>query len=295
VGSRIEADDGVELWVELTGGGPGVPLVLCHGGPGLWDNLGPLAALVDHDRPVIRWDQRGCGRSAGADGPFSIARSLADLEAIRRHLDITRWIVGGHSWGATLALLAVLADPASATGLLYVSGTGLGRSWRASYEAAPAERLSPEQLARCDTLEAIENRTREEEVEWRTLRWAPDFADRDRALELAAIDAAAPWPVNLACNSAINAETKQWDTAALLARCETLDVPALLVHGAGDPRPPYAIDDLARAIPEAEVRIIDGVGHTPWLERPGAVTAALRPWLAARDAILGGPDDRIGR
>jgi proline iminopeptidase len=282
VGVLIEADDGVELWVERTGDGPGVPLVLCHGGPGLWDNLGPLAALVDHDRPVIRWDQRGCGRSAGADGPFSVARSLADLEAVRRHLGITRWIVGGHSWGATLALLAVLADPSAAAGLLYLSGTGLGRSWHASYKAAPAERLTAAQLARGDVLDALEHRTWEEEVEWRTLRWAPDFADRHRALELAAIDAAAPWPVNFACNAAINAETKRFDTAALLARCEALDVPALLVHGDRDPRPPFAIDDLARAIAGAEVSVLDGVGHTPWLERPGAVAAILRPWLAAR-------------
>lgn len=278
----IEADDGVELWVERTGTGPGVPLVLCHGGPGMWDNLGPLAALLDHDRQVVRWDQRGCGRSGGADGPFSLAQSLADLEAVRQQLGISRWIVGGHSWGASLALRAVLAEPNSAAGLLYLSGTGLGRSWHAAYKAAPSERLTPEQLARCEALEALPNRTPAEEVEWRTLRWAPDFADRTHAIELAAIDAGTLWPVNLSCNAAINAETKTWDAAALLAQCKSLNLDALLVHGAQDPRPPYAIDDLAQAIPNADVRIIDGAGHTPWLERPGAVTAILRSWLTNR-------------
>lgn len=282
MGFRIDAGGGVELWVERTGGGPGVPLVLCHGGPGLWDNLGPLAALLDHDREVVRWDQRGCGRSGGADGPFSIAQTLADLQAVRRHLGITRWVVGGHSWGASLAMLSVLAEPASAAGLLYLSGTGVGRGWHASYTAAPAERLTPDQLARCDALDAVGNRTPAEEVEWRTLRWAPDFADRARALELAAIDASAAMPVNMTCNAAINAETKAWDAAAILARCEALVVPALFVHGAEDPRPPSAIDDLRRAVAEAEVSVIDGVGHTPWLERPGAVAAVVRPWLAAR-------------
>lgn len=277
----IEADDGVELWVEQTGDGPGLPLVLCHGGPGLWDNLGPLAALIDHDRPVVRWDQRGCGRSGGRDGPFSVAQSLEDLQAVRRQLGIPRWIVGGHSWGASLALRAVLADPASAAGLLYLSGTGLGRSWRTAYQAAPAERLTPEQLARCEALEALPSRTRPEEVEWRTLRWAPDSADRDRAVELAAIDAEAPWSVNTACNTAINAETKTWDAVALLARWRSSDIPALLLHGARDPRPPFAIDDLAQA-EDAAVSIIEGTGHLPWLERPGAVAAALRPWLADR-------------
>jgi proline iminopeptidase len=279
----IEVDDGAELWVESTGGGDGVPLVLCHGGPGMWDNLGPLAALLDHDRLVVRWDQRGCGRSGGTHGPFSLARSLADLAAVRRHSGIHRWIVGGHSWGASLALRAVLEDPASAAGLLYLSGTGLGREWHAAYKAAPAERLTVEQLARCNALESLHSRTRAEEIEWRSLRWAPDFADRARAVELASVDAGAPWSVNMACNAAINAETRTWDVAAILADCRSIIVPALLVHGAEDPRPPFAVDDLASAIPDAEVAVIDHAGHLPWLERPGAVASIVRGWLSARD------------
>ena len=282
----IAADDGVALWVEVSGGGTGLPLVLCHGGPGMWDNLGPLAALVDQDRLVVRWDQRGCGRSGGTSGPFSIQQSLSDLAAVRRALGIERWIVGGHSWGASLALHSVLADPASAAGLLYVSGTGLGRSWHAAYKAAPRQRLTPAQLARCEALETQAGRTREEEVEWRTLRWAPDFADPGRALELASIDAGAPWHVNMTCNAAINAETKRLDVDLLTEECRSIAVPVLLLHGAVDPRPPYAIDDLAAAIPTVEVAVIDDVGHLPWLERPGAVARLLRPWLSNRvDAV----------
>ena len=280
----IEADDGIKLWVEVTGDGPGVPLVLCHGGPGMWDNLGTLAALLDHDRPVIRWDQRGCGRSEGIEGPFTLERFLADLRAIRSALGITRWIVGGHSWGATLALRSSLADGPSTTGLVYIAGTGLGRDWHAAYKAAPAQRLTPDQLTRVEVLEELgERRTRPDEIEWRTLRWIPDFADRERAAELAAIDANAPWPINRACNAALNTETKAWDAAALLGKCSAMEVPTVLIHGAEDPRPPSAVTDLAETIPGAELHVIDGVGHSPWLERPGAVAGILRPWLSSRD------------
>ncbi len=73
----IEADDGVELWIEQTGGDPGAPLVLCHGGPGMWDNLGPLAALLDRDRPVIRWDQRAPGQAPGLDTPDCLTSDCA--------------------------------------------------------------------------------------------------------------------------------------------------------------------------------------------------------------------------
>jgi proline iminopeptidase len=65
----VEVDDGVELWVERTGGGSGVPLVLCHGGPGLWDYLDDVAGLLYDKTRVIRWDQRGCGRSQRR-GPY---------------------------------------------------------------------------------------------------------------------------------------------------------------------------------------------------------------------------------
>ncbi len=277
-------DDGVELWVEVTGSGDGVPLVLCHGGAGLWDNLGGLASLVDAERRVVRWDQRGCGRSDGAAGPFTVDRFVEDLEAVRRGLGIERWIVGGHSWGASLALQAVLRHPDSSRGLLYVSGTGAGRAWHAGYKAAPAERLTTAQLARCAELEVMPARSRSEEVEWRTLRWAPDFADRERALELAAVDAQAPWPINRECNAAINAETKTWDEAALLAASARIAVPALFVHGAEDPRHHTAIDGLAAAIPRAEVAVVDRAGHAPWLERPGAVVRVVRPWLRRIDA-----------
>ncbi|WP_052710912.1 alpha/beta fold hydrolase [Pseudofrankia sp. DC12] len=57
----IRLADGTRLWTEVSGGGP--PVVLGHGGPGLWDYLAPVAALLDDVFTVIRFDQRGCGRS----------------------------------------------------------------------------------------------------------------------------------------------------------------------------------------------------------------------------------------
>src|SRR5262245_46502587 len=104
----VTADDGVALFVRRSGTGPA--MVLCHGGPGLWDYFGPLASLLDDGATVVRWDQRGCGRSECA-GPYTVDRMVADLDQIRAHLGIERWIVGGHSWGAQLALEYVAAHP----------------------------------------------------------------------------------------------------------------------------------------------------------------------------------------
>src|SRR5215212_3225320 len=97
----MRADDGCRLWATSTGDGP--PLVLCHGGPGMWDYFGDMADLLRDTARVVRWDQRGCGRSQ-RQGPYSIARSVADLDVVRRHRAGPRTALLGHSWGAHLAL-----------------------------------------------------------------------------------------------------------------------------------------------------------------------------------------------
>ena len=52
----VELPDGTQLWVKTSGEGPHV--VCCHGGPGLWDYLGDLAALLDDLHLVVRFDPR---------------------------------------------------------------------------------------------------------------------------------------------------------------------------------------------------------------------------------------------
>jgi proline iminopeptidase len=123
----ISADDGCALWTARSGSGP--PLVLCHGGPGMWDYLAPVAAMLDDRCTVYRWDQRGGGRS-GAAPPYSTQRFEDDLEALRAGFGHERWMVGGHSWGATLALTYALRFPERVSAVLYISGTGIGAAWR---------------------------------------------------------------------------------------------------------------------------------------------------------------------
>lgn len=132
------ADDGCRLWT--TEVGRGTPLIVCHGGPGLWDMFGDLADLVADRVRVIRWDQRGCGRSERR-GPYSLAGAVSDLDAVRRHVGVDRVAVLGHSWGAQLALRYALDHPDRVTALAYVSGTGLGFAWHPHYERALAKRL----------------------------------------------------------------------------------------------------------------------------------------------------------
>ena len=134
---RMLAVNGAELWVAEQGAGP--PLVLCSGGWGCCDYLGPVAAMVEDLVRVLRWEPRGCGRSS-PDGPYDLDTNLADLDALRAALGHERWVVAGHSAGADLALAYALGYPDRTRAVISMSGTGVqdDRQWHDAYEAGQA-------------------------------------------------------------------------------------------------------------------------------------------------------------
>lgn len=90
--------------------------------------------MLDGVARVIRFDPRGCGRSSRTP-PYTVATCVADLEAIRRHYGIERWVVAGHSWGADLALIYALHEPGRVLGFACIAGGRLhnDREWHAVY------------------------------------------------------------------------------------------------------------------------------------------------------------------
>jgi proline iminopeptidase len=95
---------------------------------------------------VHLYDQRGCGRST-AGGPYDIATALADLEALRVHLGHERWVVGGHSWGAALALFYALEHPDRTLGVVYLAGTSIRWDFPERVREARMSRLMADERA----------------------------------------------------------------------------------------------------------------------------------------------------
>ncbi len=97
---------GGTIWWKKVGSGSKAPLLTLHGGPGCGHNyLLPLAALAD-DRPVVFYDQLGCGQ---ADSPqdekvYTIQRSADEVTAVRKALGLEEIALFGHSWGSMLAI-----------------------------------------------------------------------------------------------------------------------------------------------------------------------------------------------
>jgi proline iminopeptidase len=268
------AEDGCRLWTAETGGG--APLILCHGGPGLWDMFGSLAGSLAGDVRVVRWDQRGCGRSERR-GPYSVARSVADLDAVRGALGVDRVAVLGHSWGATLALRYALDHPDRLSALIYVSGTGLGWAWQEPFQRAIAERLAPSAARRSEL--RGRDRTEAEDRELAVLQWSAEFTGADAVRH--AEEMATPWfGVNWECHREIWGELQRtWREADLVAECQALSVPVLIIDGAADLRPRWAVDSLEQALPRVTRVILPGAGHLPWLEWPAEFTSRLVAWL----------------
>jgi proline iminopeptidase len=207
-----------------------------------------------------------------------VSRYVEDLERIRDAFGVETWIVGGHSWGASLALRYALQHPERTVALLYVSGTGIGQAWNRAYHVEADRRRTPAERARLSALKQ-RARTPAEESEYRLLSWLPDVASRPSAASLIAqVDA--PFEINLDANRQISAEMKTWVEDDLIAQCRVTTVPALLVHGARDPRPPWAIDSLAAALPDSSVEVLPDVGHLPWLEAPELFARLLRSFLS---------------
>lgn len=116
----IKVDEPHLLYVEECGSPSGIPVVFIHGGPGA--GCEPFhRRFYDPERfRIILFDQRGSGRStphASLEGNTS-GKLVEDMEKIREHLGIDKWLLFGGSWGSTLALLYAQTHPQRVLGLI---------------------------------------------------------------------------------------------------------------------------------------------------------------------------------
>ena len=114
----LEVIDGHILYWETVGNPAGTPAVYLHGGPGGGSTPGARRNFDPSGFRAVLFDQRGCGRSrplaSGPDTDLSTnttAHLVADIEGLRAHLGIDRWVVLGVSWGVTLGLVYAQRHP----------------------------------------------------------------------------------------------------------------------------------------------------------------------------------------
>lgn len=291
----IELDDGVRLRTWTTGDAASrrPPVVMLHGGPGLPDYLSPVADVIDDLCPVHRYDQRGTGGSAWV-GEHTLARHVRDLASLLDAWGHDRVVLVGHSFGTNLACYFLLAHPERVAGLIHLAGPFLD-PWRDADRAAQLERRTTGQQARLEDLAATDPRTDAEEIEFLTLSWCTDHADRARAWDWALESARTLRPVNYTMNTQLNAAKKLDPLESHLDDLRDLCPPgATIIGGAGDSRPAAALRRLGTRL-DCEVVIIADAGHWPWLEAPEQFAAALRAAVLSLNGSAAARRHRDGR
>ncbi|MEV4636217.1 alpha/beta hydrolase [Actinoplanes sp. NPDC049548] len=251
-----------------------LPVVLIHGGPGVPDYLSPVSDMIDDMCIVHRYDQRGTGGSTWK-GKHTLTRHLHDLALLLDAWGHDKAVLVGHSFGTNLASHFLLTHPDRVAGLVQLAGPFVG-GWRQADQAAQRERRTAEQQARLDELEAIEARTDGEEIDFLTLSWCTDHADRSRAWEWALTSARTLRPINYAMNAQLSAATKADPLEAHVPELrELLPAGSMIIGGEGDSRPADALRRLGASL-DCEVVIIPNAGHFPWREAPDQFRTSFR-------------------
>lgn len=126
----LKVSDIHDIYYEQSGSPHGQPVVFVHGGPGGGTNPSMRQFFDPAHYRIILFDQRGCGRST----PFASLDDnttwhlVGDMERLREHLGITKWMVFGGSWGSTLALAYSQKHPDRVTHLV-LRGIFMLRKW----------------------------------------------------------------------------------------------------------------------------------------------------------------------
>jgi proline iminopeptidase len=264
-------------------GPAGAPkLLVLHGGPGAsHDYLLPQMLDLADRYELIFYDQRGGGQSKTDDRtPVTWRTHVEDLEGIVEELSIEPLSVVGYSWGGLLAMLhAIEAFAGRArhrpTRLLLIDPAPVTRDYRRIFEAEFARRQADPAVANLRAALAASGLRDSDPDAYRQrtfeLSVAGYFADPAKAHDLT------PFRVTGRVQQSV------WDSLAdfdLLApgQLDSIQLPAVVVHGRQDPIPLLSSEAAAAAM-RADLVVIDGAGHVPYVERPNELFAALRAFL----------------
>ena len=284
----LDVGDGNLVYWEIRGNPRGKPALVVHGGPGS-SCEGSTGRSFDSNRyRVVLFDQRGCGRSTphAADPATDMSVNttqhlVADMERLREHLGIERWLLFGGSWGSTL-ILAYAERHAARVSEIVIAGVTTTRRSEIDWLYRGVRRFFPEQWERFRAGVPETERDGDLLAAYARLMESPDADVRAKA--------AADW---VAWEDAVISQEPHGTpdayssrpTAARLAlvricahyfsHAAWLD-DGVLLHGRLDLSSPLDTAwELARAWPDARLEVVDDSGHTGSDTMRSAIRAAL--------------------
>lgn len=277
---------GGRVWYKIVGSGDTIPLLVLHGGPGFPHNyLKPLESLSD-ERPVVFYDQLGCGNSDRPEDPnlWHTERFVEELAKVRQSLNLEQAHILGHSWGSMLATDYALTQPEGIVSLILASPPLSIPRWledvgtyRKQLPADVQEVLDRNELA---------GTTESEEYEEAVMEFY--------RIHLCRMD---PWPEVLEqtlVGAGLQVYHTMWGPSEFFmtgnladydrtSRVGELVVPTLFTCGRYDEASPDATAWYQSLIPQAEIAIFENSSHMPHLEEMEFYLQVVRDFLKGID------------
>ncbi|WP_093802361.1 prolyl aminopeptidase [Streptomyces sp. Wb2n-11] len=273
---------------EVCGNPGGKPALVVHGGPGSGCAPGVRRSFDPERYRTVLFDQRGCGRSTphASDPATDLTHNtthqlVRDMERLREHLGIDRWLLFGGSWGSTL-ILAYAEAPPDRVSEIVISGVTTTRRSEIDWLYRGVARFFPEAWERLragvpgnardgDLVAAYARLVSDPDPDVRARATADWCAWEDAVLSLEPSGGAHPYGglpdaartalVRLA--SHYFAHGAWLDEGQLLRDAGRLaGIPGVLLHGRHDLSSPYGTAwELARVWPDAELTLVEDAGH----------------------------------
>lgn len=266
---------GYKTWYRITGNlaHPGVgsfPVLMLHGGPGVpHDYLENLEMLAATGRPVIFYDQLGCGNSDRPDDPsmWTVQLFVDELATVRRELGLDRIHLLGQSWGGMLAMEYALTQPEGIVSLTIASSPASMKLWVEEANRLRAE-LPPEvqaTLLKHEAAGTTESQDYQDAMmvfyERHVCRVVP-FPDAvQRAFER--MGAQVYNTMNGPSEFHVIGVLKDWD---IRHRLGEIRLPTLLTSGRYDELTPMQAEIVAKGIPRAEWVTFENSAHVAHVE-----------------------------
>ena len=277
--------NGVDLFVDVQGDldDADTAIIAHHGGPGMGSHANASAAFAPLAGrwPLISYDARGSGRS-GAVPPYSHAQWVADLDGVREHYGLERFILTGGSYGGYIALEYVLAHPDRVSHLI-LRDTAASHKYEDQAKATALARAAEFPSIDADDLDRIFAGDMASDEEFRRVfaSIAPLYdADYDPERTRAWVD-----------RITFRAATHNWAFSKnvpafdLTDRLGEITVPTLVVVGRHDWITPLAAsEEIAAGIPNARLEIFENSGHSPQQEEHEKFVRVVREFLERNGA-----------
>lgn len=277
----LDLGDGHRVYFEQCGNRDGIAVLVVHGGPGSGCNPNQRCFFDPQYYRIILFDQRGAGRSAplGAVENNTTALIVEDMERLRTHLGISRWLLFGGSWGSTLSLAYAQSYPDAVHGLI-LRGIFLGTHSEIDWYLYGLKAFAPSawhafssyvpQCERDDLLAAYCRRVHARDPRisipaaraWNTYESAAMSIDVNEAQS-------EPIPLDDIVLGKARIQTHYLANECFLQQDQLVNqidrvrrLPALMVQGSHDLICPSGASTLHRAWPEAEYMIVPGARHS---------------------------------